>query len=380
MIIAGEASGDFLGSKLMQQLCKIMPNIEFVGVGGSMMKKENLKVIAPMGILSIMGFTQVFGSLLKIFHLKKKLIQELKTKDYIGVITIDAPGFSFWFGKKIKKLEISHIHYVAPTVWAWKKKRAAKIAKFLDAILCLFPFETPYFEKEGLKSFFVGHPLVEKFKPEKKVVIEKYLETFNLSLNSKILCILPGSRSSELKYHTHIFLEAAKLFCQKNRYDAIFIPTLPGKKKLLAELIKKTSIQGLPPIYIQADSASRPLLYTGSTMALAASGTVTLELACSLTPMVVAYKVSRLNALIAKFFLKIKYVAMVNILFKKEVVPELLQKDCTPIKLAQALEEIEKDPQKQLQYIKSLPSFLSLEKKTPSKKAAEIIAHIWSLS
>jgi len=379
MIIAGESSGDFLGSRLISQLKKIDPTLEFAGVGGDLMKREGLKSLAPMEILSIMGFTQIFKSIIKIFRLRRKLINKIKTGEYLGIVTIDAPGFSFWFGKKIKKMNVSHIHYVAPTVWAWKKNRAAKITKFLDAILCLFPFELPYFEKEGLKSFFVGHPLIEKFKISSQESKERYLKKFKLLPHSKILCILPGSRSSELKYHTAIFLEAARDFCKKQAYDAIFIPTISGKEKLLKELIKGINIKNLPPIYIQTDSNDRPLLYQSSTIALAASGTVTLELACSLTPMVVAYKVSKLNALIAKLFLKIKYVSMVNILYKKKIIPELLQDNCTPLKLAKSLSIVAEKPKEQLKYMENMSEFLSLEKKMPSKRAAEVIAQMWSL-
>ncbi len=376
MIIAGETSGDFLGGNLMHHLYKMNSNIQFIGIGGSLMKAEGLKNLEAIDTLSIMGFTQILRSLPKLIQIRKKLVEILKKEKYAGVITIDAPGFSFWLGKKIKKLNVPHIHYVAPTVWAWKKRRAATIAKFLKAVLCLFPFEPPYFKKEGLDAVFVGHPLVEKYKEPNAKKVELFLKKFNLSSKASILCLLPGSRSSELNNHVPIFVEAARVFCKTSSCEAIFIPTVKGKKTLLKELLNREDLKELPPIYIESDMDSRPVLYQASKLALAASGTVTLELACSLTPMVVAYKVSKINALIARYLLKVPYVSMVNILYKKEIVPELIQENCIPDKLAAALKKIEQNPEKQVGYLKKISIFLSPGKELPSKIAAKIVADI----
>lgn len=374
LLLAGEASGDNLGGSLMEALSSLCPDYSAVGVGGEAMVRQGLKPLAPMDVLSIMGFSGVFTSIPKLYRLRRTILQHLKDGAYTGVVSIDAPAFAFWLAPAIHRLGIPHIHYVAPTVWAWKANRAKKIARYLTSLLCLFPFEPPYFTPHGLAAPFVGHPVVEKFFPPAPTTTRGGL------------CLLPGSRRGEITTHLPIFLAAAQQYLASTQAGGedyrVLIPTLPAHLDLVRQLVTAFQTEmgdKAPfPVIIYDDPTQHRVAMQSASLALAASGTVTLELACTLTPMVVAYKTTWLNGMIARRFLKIQHVSLVNILLNRAAVPECLQALCRPSILAETMIKTAQDAASQVALLRRIPHLLTpKDGKNPSLAAAEEIVARW---
>ena len=331
-LIAGEASGDFLGARLIKSLKEISPDLNFLGVGGPLMQAEGFTSLFPMQELSLMGLTEILPH---VFHILKRIRQTasdiIQQKPDV-VVTIDSPGFCLRVARKIKqRTQIPIIHYVAPTVWAWREGRAKKLASQVDHLLTLFPFEPPYFQRHKLPTTFVGHPLTEQrieadstFKKRHKITADK-----------TVLTILPGSRVGEVNKLFPIFMETAKLLSNKTKNLHLIIPTLPHLLPLLSETLKATKLP-----YTIVDSSDKYAAFFASNAALAASGTVCLELAFAGLPMVIAYKVSSITYFIIKRLVKIKNACLINILLDKTVVDEKLQHNCTAKQLTESLEEI----------------------------------------
>lgn len=332
-VIAGEASGDMLGANLMRALKVLRPEIKFSGVGGSAMQKEGLHSLFPMEDISVMGLAEILP---KLFHILSRIRQTageiLRTKPD-AVITIDAPDFCFRVIKKVKAKtkSIPCIHYVAPSVWAWRPGRAKKVARFLDHLLTLLPFEPPYFERHGLSSTFVGHSIVERL--SQRGDGNRFRRKYNIGDAQPVLCLLPGSRMSELTRLLGKFSETADLLLRHRPDMAIVIPTLPH----LRQCIEKFFIgKGINPALID-QSDDKFDCFSASTVALAASGTVSLELALTDTPHIVAYRVSAFSAWLARYLIKTPYVNLINILLQRAAVPELIQERCEPSEMSQEL-------------------------------------------
>ena len=320
-IIAGELSGDILGEGLIIQLKKMTNNnIDIFGVGGDKMISQGLKPIFNIKFLSIMGIFEVLlkiPKILKLLKLTKRKIIEINPDI---VITIDAPGFNFRLQKSIKNLNFKQIHYVAPSVWAWKSYRAKKITKFLDHLLVLFPFEKKFFIKEGLRTTFVGHPIAFDDNFKKNIFfVEK-------TLNDKFLkkvAILPGSRLGEIKKLMPVFIKTAHLL--NKDYDSIkfYIVTLNEYKPIIIKYFKNTNLN----YYITDKHEERYNIYRKVDFVLCASGTVTIEVAKASTAMLVVYKLNFITWAIVKAMVKVNTATIINILLKENVVPELFQKD-----------------------------------------------------
>jgi lipid-A-disaccharide synthase len=318
-IIAGEQSGDLLGASLMADLNQLESGLAFVGIGGDEMVQQGLSSLFPMQELSVMGLFEVLRHLPRLIKRINQTVADILEKQPDMLVTIDSPDFCLRVAKKIKRRapHIKIIHYVAPTVWAWRPKRAKKIAKFLDGLMCLFPFEPPYFTKHGLKAEFVGHPLVKKITPVSEEQCQQFYQTYDLNAALPIMCLLPGSRRSELDRLWPEFLTVASRI-HETRPDMQFIlPTLPHLLPFFGQLPRH--------ITLITDMTDKYTAFQCSDIALHASGTVALELALSGTPMVMAYRVSKLTECIARCLIKTKYFSLVNILAGKSVTPELLQ-------------------------------------------------------
>ena len=309
-LIAGEASGDLLGAALMQDLKTLEPDLQFSGVGGPQMCGQGMRSLFPMTELSIMGLVEVikhFPLLYKRFH---QTVEAIVQQNPDVLVTIDAPDFCLRVARKIKKLRpsIKIIHYVAPTVWAWRPGRAKKIARFLDGLLCLFPFEPPYFAVHGLRAVFAGHPLTRLVSPVRK-----------MPNDHPVLCVLPGSRLREVDFLLPVLTETLQRLKNTIPDLQVVIPTLPHLLEKLAPL------KNLAKIFVPKDNTEKYQTFAQSDVALHASGTVSLELALCQTPMVTIYKVSPLTAKIVQRLIKTPYANLVNILLKHPVVPELIQ-------------------------------------------------------
>jgi lipid-A-disaccharide synthase len=372
-IIAGESSGDNLGAALMRAMKAKNSDIEFTGVGGDAMQKEGLKTIFPMQELSVMGIAEVLPKLFKILARIRQTVDVILQEKPDVVVTIDSPDFCFRVVKKLKSKTkaIPCVHYVAPSVWAWRPARAKKVAQFLDCILTLLPFEPPYFEAHHLRAVFVGHPIVEKSSARGDG--NRFRKKYALKDSAPIFCMLPGSRMSELSRLLGKFSETADKILHHHPDMVIVIPTLPHLKGYIEKFFVG---RGINPILITSEEDKFDC-FAASALALAASGTVSLELALADTPHIIAYKLSPVSAWVAKNFIKIPYVNLVNILLNRPVVPELLLEQCEPMPMYKALINLLDDKNARTTQLMGFREALIKvgqgDLQTPSQKAADAV-------
>jgi lipid-A-disaccharide synthase len=313
-IIAGEASGDDIGTEIIKAFKKKYPGVLIEGIGGPKMAEEGLVSLIPFHDLNIMGLTEVIPHIMTIKkHISSTATYILKTKPDL-VLTIDSPGFTKRVAKHLRKMHYlgQVIHCVAPTVWAWRPGRAKKMAELFDGLLCLFKFEPAYFETYGLKSYFIGHPLADKIK-----ALPSSIATDNT------IALFPGSRRQEIQKLLPIFLKGLR---NENHAKNVHIVTLPHLVKNIEAIVTKEQL----PVKIITDLAEKETLLQHTKLVLAASGTVTLEMALRGIPTIVAYKVSWITYHLVKLLIKIPFVSLANILLGKEIFLERLQHDCTP--------------------------------------------------
>ncbi len=334
-LVAGEASGDFLGAQLMKAMKARSENaVQFSGIGGPLMAEQGLDSLFPMSDLSIMGLVEVIPQIPKVLKRLKQTVSAVSEFDPDVVLTIDSPGFSKRLVRRLKATgtRAKLIHYVAPSVWAWRPGRAKKMAVLYDHLLTLLPFEPPYFEKEGLSSTFVGHPILESGaeKGDGKALRQR----LGLTQSDKLLCILPGSRRGEIERHVPIFKATfARLRLQHPNLQAVVV-VAPSVAEQLAE------VEWGEGIHLITNKEEKYAAMAASNAALAASGTVTLELAMAGVPTVVSYQANALTVYIVRKLIKVPYVGLINILAKEEVMPELLQEQCNPEALSDALAQL----------------------------------------
>ncbi len=371
-IIAGEASGDILGAEILKNITKIDPNIKIKGIGGEEMEKFFFfKSLFNINDISVMGFFEVIKNIFKIKKRIKQTIKEiLETKPKI-VLTIDSPSFNTRIIKKVKKYlpTTKFIHYVAPQVWAWKEYRAKYFAKIFDVLLCLFPFEKKYFSKYKLKCFTIGHPGINYINGNKN----NFLKTYNIENNSTILSFLPGTRKQTLTKLLPIYEKVISKLKSKYTNLKILIPTTYYLKNLIKEKTKNWSI--LPIIITGKQNRYDSLV--SSNIAIAISGTSILELAILKVPTIVVYKTSFITYLLAKLFIKIKYLSLPNIIMNKKIVPELIQTNCKAETIIQNIDLFLQDKNFIIEYKNNCELFLKTltnnTKENPSFKASKII-------
>jgi len=329
-LIAGENSGDALGASLMAALkAKTDDNVEFAGVGGPEMTTQGLASLFAMQDLAVMGVFEVMPRLPLLLKRMRQTADEVERREPDVVVSIDAPDFCFRVIKKLKArgVQAPIVHYVAPTVWAWRAGRAAKVAKFLDHLLCLLPFEPPYFHREGLDATFVGHPVVtQTFEASQGV---DFRQRHDIEPTAPLLCVLPGSRMGEVSRLLAVFEQAVQRLSVQFPGLSVVIPAVSH----VSEHIRATvSTWSTPTLVVDADE--KKAAFSASDAALAASGTVTLELAMAGLPHVIGYRVNALTAFVGKLLIKTPYANLINICLGREAVPEFIQEQCTPDNLA----------------------------------------------
>lgn len=313
-----------------------MQECEFQGIGGRHMQAQGLNSLFPMEELSIMGLTEVLP---KVPHLLNRINETVKSiEEYKPnlLITIDSPDFCFRVAKKVQNrvtYDLKKVHYVAPTVWAWRAGRALKIARLYDGILCLFPMEPPYFEVHGMKARFIGHPIMGKIG---ELNPSKFLLNHNIPLNSCKICVLFGSRQGEIKRMAPTYVKALSLLATRVPDLHLVVPTLPHLEERVSAYVKEIGV----PYTLLTSPVEKYDAFAACDVALATSGTVGLELAAISIPHVIGYKIGKLSEQIAKRMLTTKYVHLANVILEKRVVPEYLQSDCTPENLAEGLEAL----------------------------------------
>jgi len=337
-LIAGEPSGDLLGGRLMAALkARLGDGIAFAGIGGESMRAEGLNSLFPMTELSVMGLVEVLPRIPRILRRVGETLCDIETKRPDALITIDSWGFNgrIHNGLKTRGSNVPRIHYVAPMVWAWKSGRTKTLARVLDLLLTLLPNEPAWFEKEGLRTLHVGHPVVEGAAAKGDGAAFRTRHGF--APDRKLLCVLPGSRHSETAKLLRPFGETMALLARRFPDLAVVVPTVETVADEVARTVKSWP---LPTLLVRGPEKYDA--FAACDAALAASGTVALELAMAGLPAVITYKVSPLSAFVATRFLglSLKFVTLVNILVDESVMPELLQDDCRPDKLAAAVEHL----------------------------------------
>ncbi len=360
----------------MRALKAKQPGIEFTGIGGSRMTAAGLRSVFPMEELSVMGLAEVLPKLFKILSRIWQASSEiLKTKPD-AVVTIDSPDFCFRVIKQVKARggSVPCIHYVAPSVWAWRPGRAEKVSQFLDHLLTLLPFEPPYFETHGLSTTFVGHPIVERLSYRGDST--RFRDKYNIPESQKILCLLPGSRMSELTRLLERFSETANIVLHDRPDMLIVVPTLPHLKSYIQEFFVG---KGINPLVIDQEEDKFDC-FAASAVAMAASGTVSLELALTDTPHIIAYRVNAISAWFVRRMLKTPYANLVNILLNRPLVPELLQEQCQPAKMSQELSKLLDHKEARAEQLRGFREALIMiglgDPETPSQKAAEAVLSV----
>ncbi len=351
-IIAGEMSGDVLGAGLMQSLrARHDGKIEFRGVGGDLMTAQGLHSIFPMSEIAVMGFAELIPHIPRVLRRINETVRAIREWQPDVVVTIDAPGFNKRVAKKLGRGKIPLIHYVAPSVWAWRPGRAKTMAQFFDHLLCLFRCEPPYFQREGLAPSFIGHPVVDSDLGNGRGA--QFRAAHNIDAQSPILCLLPGSRRGEVTRLLPLFLQCFHVLKSSHPNMRAVIPTVPH---LLDTVRGMTDAD----IIVTADHAIKKDIFAASTVALAASGTVSLELAKVKLPMVIAYKVNALSAFIARRLVKLQYFTLTNILLNRPAIPEFFQEQATVENLTGAIDGLIQNEPARTAQIKSGQEALQL--------------------
>lgn len=334
-IVAGEASGDMLGAGLINELEKKVKDLSIEGVGGEKLAAKGIKILYPMERLSVMGITEVAGRYFELRNIRNELLKHFILHPPDVFIGIDAPDFNLWLEKKLRKAGIKTVHYVSPSVWAWREYRVKKIRMAADLVLNLFPFETAIYEKYGIPNRYVGHPLADKITTSPNTQAAR--ADLQLPQKKTIVAILPGSRLSEIKRIAEPLLKAAVL-SQKTNPDLYFISGLIDEKSLnhFVEIKNKVA----PDLDVNISIGKTHQIMEAADFIMLASGTATLEAMLFKKPMVVAYKLSFLTHLIVKLLAKIPYASLPNVLAGKMLVPECLQSRCTPEILSSELNKL----------------------------------------
>lgn len=374
-MVTGEPSGDLLGSRLMHAL-KNEADVSFAGVGGESMQAEGMETLFPISDLAVMGIFEVIPHLPKILGRIKQTLDDIEAQKPDIVVTVDSWSFSkqIHLGLIKRGIKVPHIHYVAPQVWAWKSSRAKQIKKWVDHLLMLLPFEAKYFAPYGVAYTYVGHPVIEGGSDKGNAA--RFVTMHNLSQKDFILTILPGSRKTEIKYLLPVFEQVVEKMAQLHPNLKVVLPTVETVKDKIEKAIAHWKV----PVLIVTGEMARYDAFAASTMALAASGTVSLELAMAGTPHIIAYKMNKLTGWVAGYLLrkKIKYVNLINILSDEQIIPECLQDACNLDKIMFELDKLQGQGGKvQMQKARKALEMLGAgEALTPSQKAAKEVLKI----
>ena len=373
-LVAGEASGDELGARLMTALQAMSGgNVRFAGIGGRQMTAAGLTSLFPMRELSLMGFVEIVPHIPKLLRRIRETADDIRRRRPACVVTIDSPDFNFRVGRRLAGAGIPLVHYVGPSVWAYRAGRAAKIARFLDHLLVLFPFEPPYFETVGLPTTFVGHPLIEA--GIKDAEAGPLLAEIGAAPEDVLVTVLPGSRGGEIKRHLALFGAVITKLAAAHPGLRVLIPAAPGLEDTLRE-----QTAGWPvTTHILSGTDQKYAAFAASRAALAVSGTVTLELAIAGLPMVVAYKANALTMAIAKRIVRVPHISLGNLVLQQGIAPEFVQEAASVSALSDALGALLVDGPartRQTEAWKEFSQKISVGGDTPSQRAARVVADI----
>jgi len=373
MLVCGEPSGDQLGGQLMGALKAVAGDrVTITGVGGQSMAAQGLSTLFPLDDTAVMGLNEVVPKIPIILRRIREVCNIAIRTRPDAVVLIDSPDFTHRIAKCLKRFDptIKTIDYVAPQVWASRAYRARAMARSFDLVLALLPFEPAFFEKYGLPAVFVGHPVIERAKL--MVGGAELRERLGIGSNQPLLVVLPGSRTSEIRFILPTFRAAVAKIAERLPNLATVVPTVPHVASLVRGAVRDWPV----PLHLIEDEANKFAAMSASNAALAASGTVTTELALARTPMVVAYRVGWLTYLLARPLVLSKWITLVNLLLDRGAVPEFLQGAATPQKLADAVVTLMTDARaadEQRSDLELATKLLGQGSEAPSLRAARAI-------
>ena len=337
-LLAGEHSGDALGARLIAALRARAPSLRFAGVGGQRMAAEGLATLFPMQDLAIMGLLEILPSLRRLRRRLAEAAADIGAQNPDVVVTIDSPDFMLRVLKAIAPLRVPRAHYVAPQVWAWRERRVRHFRDRWDRLLCLLPFEPEFFARHALPARFVGHPVLESGADRGDAA--RFRAAHSLPPDARVVILMPGSRGTEVRHLLPVYGRTLELL---GRRIAGLVTVLPVAGAVAARVRHAVVSWPVRPLVV-SDAAEKHNAFAAADAALTKSGTSTLELALAGVPMAVTYRTNPLNAAAARRLIRVPHVAMVNLLSPQPIVPELLQENCTPERLAETLQELLANP------------------------------------
>lgn len=373
MLVAGEPSGDALGGQLIEGLKELSQGqLRIIGVGGAQMRAAGLQSLFSLDDTSVMGLREVVPRIPRILaRVRQAAGFAVKLKPDM-VILIDSPDFTHRIARRIHRLapDIKLVNYVAPQVWASRPKRAKKMAQYFDHVLCLLPFEEPFFNEVGLRATFVGHPVVERVPPPGQGL--GFRSRHGIGANERALLLLPGSRLSEIRFLWPVFRAAIEKTEAAVGPLTIVLPTVATVASRVKALV---AAWGRRVIVIE-DPAEKFAAFDAGDVALAASGTVSTELALNATPMVIGYRVGSVTARIARRYIRVPFITLVNLILKRKAIPEFVQEECTPERLSAELIQLISNPSARMAQVTASAEAikaLGLGDEKPSIRAARVI-------
>jgi len=373
-ILTGEPSGDKLASTVISKLKINNPDIKYLSVGGTHIKKLGIQSIFDLKEITYLGFTSVLFNIFKIRKIINKTVNEIIKFNPDILFSVDSPDFTLRVAEKVKNINnnIRTIHYVAPQIWVWRKNRVKQIKKFIDHMLLLFNFEKKYFDEENIKNTFVGHPLIEK-KDNVKTTLNNLI-----SKDKKIISLFPGSRKSETNVLLPILLKFVKLMNKKN-LDYLFVfHATDENKEFIIDKIKNTNSDNIDVI---SDENIKDQVLYNSIFAVSKSGTISLQISSANIPSIIIYKLSFINFMIFKLLINVKFANIINIINDNEVIPELLQNECNAEEIYKTVTYFLKNPElikKQLTDCKK--TLEGIKSKSSSSSEAALILNNYLIS
>ena len=369
-MVAGEASSDLLASHLIKALQRHLPDAEFFGIGGPKMQAVGFKALWPAEKLAVHGYVDALKNYRELSGIRSSLLDLLKKDPPAAFIGVDAPDFSLWLEKRLKDRGIPAIHFVSPSIWAWRKGRLKGIARAVSHMLCLFPFEPELYRAAGVPVSYVGHPLADVFPlaPNR----EAMRETLQISPGGPVFAFLPGSRQSEVRNLADTYIATAALLHERHPGARFLVPLATRETRLLFEEALRRHAHVDVPIRILFGHAVEAMI--AADVVLVASGTATLEAALLKRPMVITYKIGKWSYRLMRRLAYLPWVGLPNVLAGREVVPEVLQDAATPQALADALDGWLADPARVADLTKVFTDMhLQLRQDTAAKAAAAIL-------
>lgn len=369
-IVVGEASGDILGAALMVELRKRYPTAEFSGIGGPRMLELGFHSYFPQDRLAVMGLIEPLKRLPELLRIRKFLREHFTENPPAVFIGIDSPDFNISLEGALKDKGVKTVHYVSPSVWAWRQKRVFKIARSVDLMLALLPFEAAFYEKFNVPVEFVGHHLADEI----PVDVDKYQARRDMGIpeHARVVALLPGSRSSEVERMGGLFMHAA-VFCLEQDPELLFYIPAANSDRYRQLHLQLNDYVDFPLNLVNGNSHK---VMAAADVVLLASGTVTLEAMLLKKPMVVAYKMAPLTFKILSWLIKSPFISLPNLLAGKKLVPELLQDDASPEKLSAAIINYFENPEETQQLCDTFAQMHGILKRNASERAAEAIAKL----